>query len=388
MKYLTKFADKITALEFTTGGGILMAPQVSKVGNDAIFSESIKRGKSCIFVEENDGRLKLVEPPEAFITFTSEEDNSSIGLNKLSTNQILEYSTDTTTWNTFDTTTNIPLNNGDKVYVRGVLSGNNTTSNYTRFKMTGKIAASGNCNTLWNYNDLDAPLKEYCGYYMFQNCTSLTTAPELPAIELASGCYKSMFDRCTSLVQAPELPATTLDNDCYNGMFIRCTSLVQAPELPATELADSCYYYMFYGCTSLVQAPELPAIIVANNCYGSMFSNCTSLTTAPSILPATTLASECYRAMFSQCTSLVKAPELPAMTLIEKCYHYMFNGCNSLKYIKCLATDISASSCTYEWTYGVYSTTDGTFVKHQDMTGWTAGVNGIPEGWTVIDAEL
>ena len=41
-----------------------MAPQISKVGNDAIFSEDIKRGKSCIFVEESDGRLKLVEPIE------------------------------------------------------------------------------------------------------------------------------------------------------------------------------------------------------------------------------------------------------------------------------------------------------------------------------------
>ena len=34
-------------------------------------------------------------------------------------------------------------------------------------------------------------------------------------------------------------------------MFNGCTSLVTAPELPAITLASSCYYRMFYGCTSL-----------------------------------------------------------------------------------------------------------------------------------------
>ena len=93
-------------------------------------------------------------PDNPYVTFTAQKDNSSIGLAKLSTNQTLEYSTDTITWSTFDKTTNIPLNNGDKVYVRGMLSADNTSSNYTQFKMTGKIAAFGNCNTIWNYQDL------------------------------------------------------------------------------------------------------------------------------------------------------------------------------------------------------------------------------------------
>ena len=34
-------------------------------------------------------------------------------------------------------------------------------------------------------------------------------------------------------------------------MFDNCTSLTQAPELQATELASGCYTYMFYGCTNL-----------------------------------------------------------------------------------------------------------------------------------------
>ena len=197
-------------------------------------------------------------------------------------------------------------------------------------------------------------LSKGCYDSMFNRCASLTTAPELPATILADYCYASMFSRCTSLTAAPELPATTLAEDCYQTMFGNCTSLTEAPELPATTLAEGCYYYMFYGCTSLVTAPELPA---------------------------RTLVDSCYYYMFYGCTSLVTAPELPARTLVDSCYYYMFFGCSSLNYIKCLATDISANSCTCDWVHGVSDS--GTFVKA--IEDWPTGGDGIPEGWTVED---
>lgn len=90
-----------------------------------------------------------------------------------------------------------------------------------------------------------------CYSGMFSNCTSLTSAPALPATTLARNCYTGMFRGCTSLTSAPALPATTLTNYCYSGMFNNCTSLTQAPALPATTLAGFCYNSMFYGCTSL-----------------------------------------------------------------------------------------------------------------------------------------
>ena len=265
-----------------------------------------------------------------YVTFTAEEAGSTLGLTKLSTNQILEYSNDTTTWNTMDTSTNISLpNTGDKVYVRGILSANNSSSNYTRFKMTGKISASGNCNAIWNHEDLEAALKQYCGYYMFYGCTSLVSAPELPATTLADDCYKQMFESCTSLTAAPELPATTLSSSCYSHMF----------------------------------------------------SNCISLTGAPA-LPATTLASNCYERMFGECWKLTTAPELPATKLAYYCYQLMFAGCKNLNKITCLATDIN-SSWTYNWVSNVSST--GTFIKDPNMNDWTTGTGGIPSGWTVED---
>jgi hypothetical protein len=86
---------------------------------------------------------------------------------------------------------------------------------------------------------------------MFYGCTSLTQAPELPAMTLASNCYDSMFQGCTSLIQVPELSATTLTEGCYQNMFYGCTSLTQAPELSATTLANYCYNGMFSGCSNI-----------------------------------------------------------------------------------------------------------------------------------------
>ena len=203
----------------------------------------------------------------------------------------------------------------------------------------------------------------------------------LPATTLAGDCYNSMFQDCASLTAAPDLPATSLADCCYVGMFYNCASLASAPELPATSLADCCYSTMFYGCKSLTAAPSLPAATLADECYSSMFRGCASLTAAPS-LPATTLAYSCYAGMFRDCASLTAAPSLPAATLADDCYYYMFRGCTKLSSVTCLATDISAENCTKDWLDGVAAS--GTFTKAAGAT-WPEGSSGIPNGWNVVE---
>ena len=104
----------------------------------------------------------------------------------------------------------------------------------------------------------------------------------------------------------------------------------------------------------------------------------------PLVLPATTLASSCYHSMFIGCTGLTSAPELPATTLADYCYRSMFSGCTGLNYVKCLATNISASNSHKDWLKDVAAT--GTFVKAAGMSSWPTGADGIPSGWTVEDA--
>jgi hypothetical protein len=112
---------------------------------------------------------------------------------------------------------------------------------------------------------------------MFYNCTSLTTAPELPATTLVDDCYWCMFTGCRSLTTAPKiLPATTLIDYCYYGMFKGCTSLTTAPELPATTLDSSCYKHMFYGCSKLNYIKMLSKNISASDCLYEWVSGVSS----------------------------------------------------------------------------------------------------------------
>ena len=340
--------------------------------------------------------------------FVSNQNSSTIGLTSLASHQTLEYSTDGTRWYPMTTSTTIPLNNGASLYVRGKLTGNNTIEDYTQFTITGSVAAKGNINCIWDYENLNAPLKERCGWRMFRNCEGLSDVTQiaLPATILANACYQDLFFECTNIHFSPQLPATIMAQECYRGMFVRCTNLEVMPLLPSIALADSCYMDMFsecsnlktisalpasvltpkcysgmfYGCTSLTSAPQLSATTLAASCYANMFEGCTNLTSAPA-LPATTLANWCYYRMFFGCKSLETAPALPAATLTSGCYYKMLKQCTNLKNIKCLATDISADQCLTEWVKTVSSS--GTFVKHHDMNSWPSGMNGIPNGWTV-----
>ena len=74
---------------------------------------------------------------------------------------------------------------------------------------------------------------------MFYGCSSLTSAPELPATALAQYCYYSMFSDCTSLTTAPELPATTLATGCYSYMFQNCSKLNYIKALFTTTPSNS-----------------------------------------------------------------------------------------------------------------------------------------------------
>lgn len=232
------------------------------------------------------------------------------------------------------------------------------------FSATGNFNVQGNVMSLL-YGDnfkgqTDLTGKDNAFYGLFNGNNKVVNANNLslPATTLVNNCYSFMFQGCTSLTTAPELPATTLTLGCYSNMFDRCTGLTTAPELPATTLADWCYSEMFHGCTSLVAAPELPATTLAKKCYSNMFNDCTSLTTAP---------------------------ELLTTTLVDGCYNQMFNGCTSLTYIKCLATNPEYGGYTYLWVSGVASS--GTFVKNVD-TSWsnTGPGSGVPSGWTVETA--
>ena len=142
---------------------------------------------------------------------------------------------------------------------------------------TVNVTCTGDIRTLldWrNYNTVDTQNARFC--YLFNGCSVLTSAPELPATTLEEDCYQGMFFNCTSLKSAPKLPATTLTEGCYAYMFAYCTSLTSAPVLPATTLAGNCYEGMFWGCTKLSTVTMLaPSNQITSwaNCVASWLEN-------------------------------------------------------------------------------------------------------------------
>lgn len=116
--------------------------------------------------------------------------------------------------------------------------------------------------------------------YAFEGCSSLIYAPRTLSDSCSHiGQYRNMFEDCISLTNAPELPATVLNRECYSWMFANCTSLTNAPELPATIMQPRCYERMFNGCTSLTSFNfgDQSVFAVSDNCFTRMFNGCSKL---------------------------------------------------------------------------------------------------------------
>lgn len=269
----------------------------------------------------------------------------------------LEYSTDETHWKPYTIGETITLADSTFLLFRNGEHKNRKFSkddeNYYHFEISGPISARGNIMSLLN-RDFSTQLTFYGFFALFEGCTSLLSAPELPATKMAQGCYFRMFAGCTGLKSAPELPAKALAYNCYGMMFKGCSALTYVPDLPATEMRIYCYNSMFANCTSLKFAPELPA---------------------------TRLDMGCYHCMFEGCTSLTSAPELPATELVSNCYEFMYKDCRNLRYVIGLFTTEPSKKTTEDWLSGVAAS--GTFVKSKKATWDVTGADGVPEGWKI-----
>ena len=217
-------------------------------------------------------------------------------------------------------------------------------------------------------------------------------------VNTENAMFIKLFENCSVLTSAPELPATSLAYNCYYCMFSGCTNLKSAPKLPAKALANQCYAYMFAGCKNLKTAPELPAEVLANQCYDSMFLGCTNLKTAPK-LPAKTSRMYCYVGMFSGCTNL-KSAELSIEFLYLGCCSSMFYNCTNLSSVTMLAPSkaitLSGSYLDY-WlnNAGTDQSVQNRTLKVEDKAAYEAlkaNASYLPTNWqigkcTVLDKD-
>ena len=204
----------------------------------------------------NDGKAELYAP---YVTFKAEAEQkfkmTTYGGYSISG---LQYSVNGGDWKTVvagGEGVTFGGTNGDLrlrgTNIKGTASGLNAYSTIT-FTNDVNVTCTGDIRTLldWrNYSTVNTKNAKFCK--LFNGCSVLTSAPDLPATTLGYYCYFKMFEDCTSLTSAPELKATALADYCYFSMFRGCTSLTSAPKLTATELTYYCYSNMFYNCTKL-----------------------------------------------------------------------------------------------------------------------------------------
>lgn len=296
-------------------------------------------------------------PP--YLCFTANEANSTVKLQKTWSPiaVTLETSTDGNNWSTYTIGNTITLSNvWDKVYWRNASETttwfSTSVANRYQFSMSWSISASGDANFLLNKASTDT-VGAYNFNYLFYGCSSLTTAPQLPATTINTSCYQSMFYECSSLTTAPS-------------------------ELPATTIADACYSGMFYWCSSLTDIPnELPATSLPLNCYDSMFANCTSLTTTPKISATTITWTDCCNSMFEKCSNLITLPKLASTWLSDRCYVIMFSGCSKIKLSTTQTWEYQTPyriPTTWTWTTGQYSIYN-MFTNTWWTFTWTPSIN-------------
>lgn len=303
---------------------------------------------------------------KAYLVFDVEEEGSILWNKNASTSWDgyveLQYSFDDgESWDTMYPDGEISVYPGDRVCWKGNVAkfADGLADKYYSFGGTARYLIGGKINALsgatYNYG------WGYSYPRLFYNNDKININPDHPLIM-----------------------GYSLDGYDYYEMFAYCTSLTTAPIMPAMQMASYCYYGMFRGCTSLNEfafyegAPYYTSPLPALNFINTYMS--------PTRVPG------CYKRMFEGCTSLVAAPELNAPVVVEECYDYMFKGCSNLQSIACYAeyseykddtqpADPSSGVVvgTTDWVDGVNGS--GNFWGKL-AAQWTTGSSGIPTNFT------
>lgn len=206
--------------------------------------------------------VKMFDPfstPLTFECFDDEPTQSSVAVINY---QNLQYSTDGgSSWDNY--TGQISFTDVKKISFRGK---NATNEGSIKFYCSGNCYVYGNImslvggltknsNNQLKTNDFselkdlqDDKFNQLFYDQDVENAHRIYSHPSkelvLPATTLTEGCYSLMFEGCSNLVRAPELPASTstVPANAYSGMFIDCTSLkfikCLATSKDATATAD------------------------------------------------------------------------------------------------------------------------------------------------------
>ena len=160
-------------------------------------------------------------------------------------------------------------------------------------------------------------------------------------------------------------------------------ALIDAKNLCVDYIAgDGGLGRLFSGCHNLTHAPKIWG---GQGRMSKSFLSCNRLTHAPKILDNTLKEDHCYHAFeYDSYLTAVNIGEITyASTNDPDDFDRVFYSCSSLSYIKCMFDPSTLHNNFSQFTTGVSA--NGVFVKKAGVS-WPTGANGIPSGWTVLEA--
>lgn len=166
-----------------------------------------------------------------------------------------------------------------------------------------------------------------------------------------------------------------------NPLSLYYTNFADIYEYKAYEFHN--LFYEFYGLTDASEL-VLDCNIVPDYCFERMFMNCQQFVNPP-LIPATTVGMFGYHSMFEH-SAITTSPVIPNAAFDQGSFHAMFCDCYYLTQITCLVQgDLSDTSMNYTtyWTRDVPAS--GTFIKSANGIYVMDSMDGIPEGWTVVN---
>lgn len=229
---------------------------------------------------------------------------------------------------------------------------------------------------------------------MFENCTKLTSVPDLGKNRLTA--TKSMFRQCFKLTSVPMMDTSEVSD--MDGMFSSCESLTEIPQLDMGKVNTA--VAMFQNCLQITTIPQLDFSNV--NRMSSMFQYCSALKSLPKLDTGNV---EDMGVVFNSCSNLETIAQLDVTKVLY--FWYTFSGCSSLTSLTLagplnanlelkdsplnedsIKSVLTAASKTTNTTAKTLSFKEGSMLKDSDGV-WAALISECTgKGWTIQNLTL
>ena len=227
--------------------------------NDAAIQGALDNGSlAAPYIALNDETHKIEWTDYSRLYFTIEALESGVFYIRKSD---FNYSINGGDWISTTGLTELSLNQGDSVRIKGT-----TRADYLLSGQTKSFNAYGNIESL-EYGDnfigkTQTEINDRAFYGLFSNSKKLMDVSNLilPSTKTQVGTYSYMFSGCISIEVAPVLPQASLTNTCYRGMFSGCSSLKYIKCLATNITARYCLSNWVSGVSSTGTFVKNPAM--------------------------------------------------------------------------------------------------------------------------------